>query len=141
MATRIGVDIGGTFTNLVVDDGRSGQITVEKGPTTPAAPEGRLCGHTAPGSDPISGTGELRVLPAWHDRWIERTAREVWRSATSGNAELLQMSGQLGCSQPDAYADLPVTKGNPVKGPGLFKDPLANLLLIMKGGVCIRSAL
>ena len=39
MATRIGVDIGGTFTDLVVCDDRSGQVTVEKVPTTPAAPE------------------------------------------------------------------------------------------------------
>jgi N-methylhydantoinase A len=39
MATRIGVDIGGTFTDLVMYDERSGQITVEKVPTTPQAPE------------------------------------------------------------------------------------------------------
>jgi N-methylhydantoinase A len=39
MATRIGVDIGGTFTDLVVYDDRSGQVTVEKVPTTPWAPE------------------------------------------------------------------------------------------------------
>jgi N-methylhydantoinase A len=39
MATRIGVDIGGTFTDLVVYDDRGGQVTVEKVPTTPSAPE------------------------------------------------------------------------------------------------------
>jgi N-methylhydantoinase A len=39
MATRIGVDIGGTFTDLVLYDDRSGQVTVEKVPTTPSAPE------------------------------------------------------------------------------------------------------
>jgi N-methylhydantoinase A len=39
MATRIGVDIGGTFTDLVVYDDRSGQVTVEKVATTPSAPE------------------------------------------------------------------------------------------------------
>jgi N-methylhydantoinase A len=39
MATRIGVDIGGTFTDLVVYDDRTGQVTVEKVPTTPSAPE------------------------------------------------------------------------------------------------------
>jgi N-methylhydantoinase A len=39
MATRIGVDIGGTFTDLVVYDDRTGQVTLEKVPTTPAAPE------------------------------------------------------------------------------------------------------
>jgi N-methylhydantoinase A len=40
MATRIGVDIGGTFTDLVVYDDRSGQVSVQKVPTTAAAPEG-----------------------------------------------------------------------------------------------------
>jgi N-methylhydantoinase A len=39
MATRVGVDIGGTFTDLVVYDDRSGQVTVEKVPTTASAPE------------------------------------------------------------------------------------------------------
>ncbi len=39
MATRIGVDIGGTFTDLVVYDDRSVQITVERVTTTPAASE------------------------------------------------------------------------------------------------------
>ena len=53
------------------------------------------------------------------------------------NAGLPQMSGQLGCIQPDACADLPA----PLKDPGFFRDPLANFVLIMKGGVCIRSAL
>ncbi|MEJ1961295.1 MAG: hydantoinase/oxoprolinase family protein [Gammaproteobacteria bacterium] len=39
MTKRIGVDIGGTFTDLVVYDTASGRISVEKVPTTPAAPE------------------------------------------------------------------------------------------------------
>ena len=39
MATRIGVDIGGTFTDLICYDDDSGNILVEKVPTTPASPE------------------------------------------------------------------------------------------------------
>ena len=39
MATRIGVDIGGTFTDLICYDDDSGKILVEKVPTTPASPE------------------------------------------------------------------------------------------------------
>lgn len=39
MATRIGVDIGGTFTDLVVFDDVTGNVTVEKVSTTPSAPE------------------------------------------------------------------------------------------------------
>jgi N-methylhydantoinase A len=38
MATRIGVDIGGTFTDLVVYDDQSGDVSVEKVPSTPASP-------------------------------------------------------------------------------------------------------
>jgi len=39
MTIRIGVDIGGTFTDLVMYDEESGEVAVEKVTTTPAAPE------------------------------------------------------------------------------------------------------
>ena len=39
MATRVGVDIGGTFTDLIFYDDRSGEVVVEKVPTTPRSPE------------------------------------------------------------------------------------------------------
>jgi N-methylhydantoinase A len=39
MATRIGVDVGGTFTDLIFYDDESGEIRVGKEPTTPSAPE------------------------------------------------------------------------------------------------------
>jgi N-methylhydantoinase A len=39
MATRIGVDIGGTFTDLVYYDDETGEVREAKVPTTPAAPE------------------------------------------------------------------------------------------------------
>lgn len=39
MTTRIGVDIGGTFTDLVVYDDVTGGISIQKVPTTPSAPE------------------------------------------------------------------------------------------------------
>ena len=39
-STRIGVDIGGTFTDLLCYDDTTGEILVGKVPTTPAAPEG-----------------------------------------------------------------------------------------------------
>ena len=35
MSTRIGVDVGGTFTDLIFFDGETGQITVGKGPSNP----------------------------------------------------------------------------------------------------------
>ena len=39
MATRIGVDVGGTFTDLIYYDDESGELRVGKVPTTPASPE------------------------------------------------------------------------------------------------------
>jgi N-methylhydantoinase A len=39
VATRIGVDVGGTFTDLIFYDDESGEVVVAKEPTTPAAPE------------------------------------------------------------------------------------------------------
>jgi N-methylhydantoinase A len=39
MASRIGVDVGGTFTDLITYDDATGQVRVVKEPTTPWAPE------------------------------------------------------------------------------------------------------
>jgi N-methylhydantoinase A len=39
MGTRIGVDVGGTFTDLICYDDETGEVRVAKEPTTPAAPE------------------------------------------------------------------------------------------------------
>lgn len=39
MGSRLGVDVGGTFTDLVFYDGDTGEIRVGKGSTTPHAPE------------------------------------------------------------------------------------------------------
>lgn len=39
MATRIGVDVGGTFTDLIFYDDETGEIRVGKEPTTPSAPQ------------------------------------------------------------------------------------------------------
>ena len=39
MATRLGVDVGGTFTDLIFYDDETGDVRVSKEPTTPAAPQ------------------------------------------------------------------------------------------------------
>ncbi len=65
---------------------------------------------------------------------------DVLRSATSVNAELLQMQGQLGCIQPGAYADLLALNGDPFKDLGLFREQI-NIPLVMKAGVSIRNVL
>jgi imidazolonepropionase-like amidohydrolase len=66
---------------------------------------------------------------------------DVLRSATSINAELLQMSGELGCVRPGAFADLIVLNGDPLHSLELFRDPQKNMPLVMKGGVCARNLL
>ena len=35
---RVGVDVGGTFTDLILVDEESGRITVDKVPSTPSDP-------------------------------------------------------------------------------------------------------
>ncbi|MES1248501.1 MAG: hydantoinase/oxoprolinase family protein [Actinomycetota bacterium] len=47
--TRIGVDVGGTFTDLILYDGRSGEVRVAKEPTTPGAPESGVASATRSG--------------------------------------------------------------------------------------------
>lgn len=45
MSCRIGMDIGGTFTDYVLLDDRSGELLIHKRPTTPTDPaEGALLG-------------------------------------------------------------------------------------------------
>jgi N-methylhydantoinase A len=39
VATRIGIDVGGTFTDLIFYDDASGEVVVAKASTTPSAPE------------------------------------------------------------------------------------------------------
>jgi N-methylhydantoinase A len=47
--TRIGVDVGGTFTDLILYDGRTGEVLVAKEPTTPGAPERGVASATRAG--------------------------------------------------------------------------------------------
>ena len=65
---------------------------------------------------------------------------EVLRQATSGNAELLERSGELGTVAPGALADLLVVDGDPVADLGVLSGQGERVSLIMKGGrVCKRT--
>jgi imidazolonepropionase-like amidohydrolase len=66
---------------------------------------------------------------------------EVVRSATSINAEILQMPSELGCIKPGAFADILVLEGDPFSDLALFRTPLKNIPVIMKGGVFVRNSL
>ena len=74
MATRIGVDVGGTFTDLIFYDERAGEMRVGKEPTTPGAPEEGVLEAVA-AARPAGACRRGRVLPARHDRRPQRAAR------------------------------------------------------------------
>ncbi|NUO60107.1 MAG: amidohydrolase family protein [Hamadaea sp.] len=76
-------------------------------------------------------------------RWF--TPFEVLRMATSGNAELLALSGErdpyprpLGVIEPGAYADLLLVDGDPLTDLAVLADP-ANLVVIMKNGEIVQD--
>ena len=65
--------------------------------------------------------------------------RNILRSATVVNAELLMQSGMLGTIAPGAYADLLVVDGDPLCDIRVLVKPEQTLKLIMKGGVIYKN--
>lgn len=63
---------------------------------------------------------------------------EVLRAATEVNAQILGLSGKLGCIRAGAFADLIAVRGNPMQDLGLLQDQGAHLDLIMKAGVIVK---
>jgi imidazolonepropionase-like amidohydrolase len=79
-------------------------------------------------------------------RWF--TPAEILRMATSGNAELLGLSGprnpydgKLGVVEPGALADLLLVDGNPLDDIALLGDPEKNLVVVMKDGTVHKNSL
>lgn len=68
-------------------------------------------------------------------------AVDVLRSATSINAEILQMEGELGCIRAGALADILVLDFNPFDDLSGFENPQKNIAIIMKDGKFIRNSL
>jgi len=84
----------------------------------------------------------LAKLKKWY------TPYEALKMATSGNAELLKLSGprdpypgKLGVIEKDAYADLLLVDGNPLQNLDLVADPDKNFVLIMKDGKIYKNTL
>jgi imidazolonepropionase-like amidohydrolase len=67
--------------------------------------------------------------------------REILRSATAVNAELLQEKDTLGTIAPGAHADLLVVEGDPLADLGVLLAPQRNLKLIMKAGTIYKDEL
>lgn len=66
---------------------------------------------------------------------------DILRSATSVNADLLMMSGQIGTIRTGAFADLLVVEGNPLRDVRVLCHPERNLFLVMKDGVIYTDRL
>lgn len=65
---------------------------------------------------------------------------DVLRSATSVNAEILNMAGELGCIAPGAYADIILLETNPLDDFSVFETN-SQMPLIMKSGKWVRNEL
>jgi len=70
-----------------------------------------------------------------------QSAIDVLRSATSINAEIVQMKGELGVVKPGALADIIVVDGDPLTDLSLFERAEENIAMVMKGGRIVRSSL
>ncbi|HEY0596733.1 amidohydrolase family protein, partial [Sphingopyxis sp.] len=66
---------------------------------------------------------------------------EILRQATSMGAEILMHEGRLGCVKPDAFADLIVVDGDPLKDIGLLSQNGERLDLIIRDGEIIKNRL
>ena len=59
---------------------------------------------------------------------------EVMKSATSINAEILQMKNKLGIIKEKAFADLIIINGDPLKDLSIFIESEKNIMLLIKDG-------
>jgi imidazolonepropionase-like amidohydrolase len=66
---------------------------------------------------------------------------EAIRQATEVNAEIINMTGELGVIKENALADLLVVNGNPITDIGLLGNAGKNITAIMKNGVFYKDIL
>ncbi len=85
---------------------------------------------------------EFTIRTKWFNNF------EILRHATSGNAQLMALSGprnpypgKLGVIEEGAYADLLLINGDPLKDIAILAKPEENLALIMKDGKIYKNLL
>ncbi len=94
MATRIGVDIGGTFTDLVYYDEQTGQTVEAKVPTTPHAPEQGVLDaiqHHVPANIVASAAYFLHGTTVGLNALLERRGAVVGMLCTAGFRDVLEI--------------------------------------------------
>lgn len=94
MTTRLGVDVGGTFTDLVFYDEETGQVRVAKGSTTPAAPDegvAQVVGSGVPRGGIGSSAFFLHGTTVGLNALLERKGAVVGLLTTRGFRDVLEM--------------------------------------------------
>ena len=92
---------------------------------------------------------QIKQSQEFEARLVAWDSREILMQATSNNAEILKLSGQLnpytegplGVIQEGAYADLLIVEGNPLNDVTILGDPANNIKVIMKDGVIYKDTL
>src|SRR4051812_39907596 len=109
---RIGVDVGGTFTDFVLVDERSGSLTREKCLTTPHDPvEGimtgvrRLTESGAVAASSIRGVAHATTLVT--NTLIERKGADTGLLATHGFRDLIELGSDMRYDMYDLAIDFP----------------------------------
>ncbi|WP_028059572.1 hydantoinase/oxoprolinase family protein [Candidatus Solirubrobacter pratensis] len=94
MTTRLGVDVGGTFTDLIFYDEASGETRVAKAPTTPASPEQGIL-HAIAAGVPAERLSQaeffLHGTTVGLNALLERRGAVVGLLATEGFRDVLEI--------------------------------------------------
>ena len=125
MVSNLGVDVGGTFTDVIVFDESSQELTIDKVLSTPANPsEGVLHGIEEATEKAGTSVSELDLL--FHgttvvtNMLLEETGSRVGLITTEGHEDVLHLArawtpgplyGWIGMEKPDPLADLVDTRG------------------------------
>jgi N-methylhydantoinase A len=125
MTYNLGVDVGGTFTDVIVFDETTHDLTIDKVLSTPANPsEGVLRGIEEATRKAGTSVGELDLV--FHgttvvtNMLLEETGSRVGLITTAGHEDVLHLArawtpgplyGWIGMEKPDPLADLVDTRG------------------------------
>jgi len=125
MTYNLGVDVGGTFTDVIVFNEETNELTIDKVISTPANPsEGVLRGIKEATTKAGTSVGELNLL--FHgttvvtNMLLEETGSRVGLITSAGHEDILHLArawtpgplyGWIGMEKPDPLADLIDTRG------------------------------
>ncbi|MDS0295698.1 hydantoinase/oxoprolinase family protein [Halogeometricum luteum] len=134
MTYNLGVDVGGTFTDVIVFDETTRELTIDKVLSTPANPdEGVLRGVEEATEKAGTSVAELDLL--FHgttvvtNMLLEETGSRVGLLTTEGHEDILHLArawtpgplyGWMGMEKPNPLADLADTRGvaGRIRSPG-----------------------